>query len=284
MTSFWKFFKELFKQKNRTAYLIFLIQLAAAVVITVISIITGNLVVTNNDTLAGVRINTFTTIILGITFSFGGFSAIAQPIYLLITSWKNEKINRSQTWRLAAISDNKFYLANLLSSFASYIYLAVMQLIVVLLACGITYISSNNVQKGVAKIFYEMGRSHVEFDWGPGLRFLLELVILIILAGLAWYITISFYHFAYRSVMDFLPIKNKLVLFLVRLITLIVVIYLISQVVNVIINGLVTLIAWDSNDFSNSLGGAIIDFLIFNMIFGGLNMWLINSFVEAKEN
>lgn len=284
MTSFRKLFKELFKQKNKTAYLIFLLQLAAAIVITLISIVTGNLVVTDNNTLAGVKVNIFTAIVLGITFSFGGFSGIAEPVYLLMTSWKNEKINRSQTWRLAAISDGKFYLANLLSSFASYIYLAIMQVVVVILACGITYISSNNVRKGVAKIFHEMGRSHVEIDWGPGLRFLLELLLLIILAGLAWYIAISFYHFAYRSVMDFLPVNNKLVLFLVRLITLIVVIYLISQVVNVITNGLITLIAWDSNDFSNSLMGAIIDFLIFNLIFGGLNVWLINSFVEAKQN
>lgn len=284
MTSFGKFFKQLFKQKNRTVYLILAIQLIAAVIMTLIAIFSGSLYINDDPTMAGVKVNYFTTTIFGIVGAFLVFSVIAEPVYLLMTSWRNEKINRSQTWRLAPISDSKFYLANTLSSFASYVYLAVAQIIISLIAALLCYVSSANVRKGVAKMCYEISKESPNANWGTFYGDLAEVCILVFLAGLLWYVMISFYHFAYRSVMDFLPANSKFVLLLVKLITLVVVIYLFSQIVAVTTTSMINLASWSNGKFDNSLINAIVEFLIFDLIFGGLNLWLINKFVEAKQN
>ena len=50
-----------------------------------------------------------------------------------ITPLQSEKFNRSQTWRLAAISDGQFYLDNVLSTFVSFIYFIVLEFVTVMI-------------------------------------------------------------------------------------------------------------------------------------------------------
>ncbi len=280
MTSFGTFFRELFKEKSKSTYLVYLIQLAAAVVVTLLMMFNGDLFSSNRSQLAGVNVNGFCVFIISIVATFLGFSLLAEPIYLLMTSYRNEKINRSQTWRLVPMSDTKIYLCNTLSSFASYIYLGILQLLTSLIGGFLVYIGSGNVRKGVAEMFDELAKHGANANWGQFWLFMFEFFVLAILIGLFWYVVVSFYHFTYRAIIDFLPQSNKFILFLIRAAVLIIVIILVYQVIAKFSQ------LFDVLDISNEamLGTAILEFFIFDLLFGGLNLWLIDKFVEAKQN
>lgn len=283
MTNFWTVFKTLFKEKSKSTYLVFGIQALAVIAILVISAFSGTDL--SNAQIAEVKV----PVLIGIIdlFCAGMFTSsfIAEPVYLLMTSWKNEKVNRSQTWRLTPISDSQFYIANTVSSLASYIYLGILQLAVGLVAALLTYLSSSDIRKGVAIALNEIQKPGHTLDINWFACF--EMVIAVILVGLFWYIIVSFYHFVTRSVIDFLPAtNNKFILFIVRVITLIAVIYVLYWVIRAVSelgNPLYAVLG--SDDFSTgSVGVVVIMLLIFDAIFGGLNLWLFNKFVEAKQN
>lgn len=279
MTSFGTFFRELFKEKSKSTYLVYLIQLAAAVV-TVFLLMFNEHLSYVDTTMAGVKVNNFVAFIDSMIVTFLVFSVFAEPIYLLMTSWYNEKINRSQTWRLVPMSDTKIYLCNTLSSFASYIYLGILQLLTALIGAILTYICSSNVRKGIPQMFRDFAEHNANANWGQFWLFMFEFFVLAILIGLFWYVVVSFYHFTYRAIIDFLPQSNKFILFLIRAAVLIIVIILVYQVIAKFSQ------LFDVLDISNEamLGTAILEFFIFDLLFGGLNLWLIDKFVEAKQN
>lgn len=274
MTSFGTLFRQLFLQKSRSAYLIFGIQFLAAVVLTILTLGSAGL---NNPKIDQTAINTVAAAFLTFIVLFLMLCFLTAPVYLVMTSWKNEKINRDQTWRLIPISSGKFYLSNTLSSFAAYIYLEIMQLVLMLVGFFGVYLASSEVRKGVSEVIAEATNNNADYGM------LVEYLIIGLLLNLFWYVMISFYHFLSRSVIDFLPTaSNRFVIFIIRVLVLVVVIYALYFVSI----GLSDLFIHPLTDPGESfeLLMTIVIFILFNVIFGGLNVLLINKFVEAKTD
>lgn len=212
MTSFGTLFRQLFLQKSRSAYLIFGIQFLAAFVLTILTLGSAGL---NNPKIDQTAINTVAAAFLTFIVLFLMLCFLTAPVYLVMTSWKNEKINRDQTWRLIPISSGKFYLSNTLSSFAAYIYLEIMQLVLMLVGFFGVYLASSEVRKGVSEVIAEATNNNAEYGM------LVEYLIIGLLLNLFWYVMISFYHFLSRSVIDFLPTaSNRFVIFIIRVLVL----------------------------------------------------------------
>ena len=274
MTSFGTLFRQLFLQKSRSAYLIFGIQFLAAFVLTILTLGSAGL---NNPKIDQTAINTVAAAFLTFIVLFLMLCFLTAPVYLVMTSWKNEKINRDQTWRLIPISSGKFYLSNTLSSFAAYIYLEIMQLVLMLVGFFGVYLASSEVRKGVSEVIAEATNNNAEYGM------LVEYLIIGLLLNLFWYVMISFYHFLSRSVIDFLPTaSNRFVIFIIRVLVLVVVIYALYFVSI----GLSDLFIHPLTDPGESfeLLMTIVIFILFNVIFGGLNVLFINKFVEAKTD
>lgn len=274
MTSFGTLFRQLFLQKSRSAYLIFGIQFLAAFVLTILTLGSAGL---NNPKIDQTAINTVAGAFLTFIVLFLMLCFLTAPVYLVMTSWKNEKINRDQTWRLIPISSGKFYLSNTLSSFAAYIYLEIMQLVLMLVGFFGVDLASSEVRKGVSEVIAEATNNNADYGM------LVEYLIIGLLLNLFWYVMISFYHFLSRSVIDFLPTaSNRFVIFIIRVLVLVVVIYALYFVSI----GLSDLFIHPLTDPGESfeLLMTIVIFILFNVIFGGLNVLLINKFVEAKTD
>lgn len=254
--------------------MIFGIQFLAAFVLTILTLGSAGL---NNPKIDQTAINTVAAAFLTFIVLFLMLCFLTAPVYLVMTSWKNEKINRDQTWRLIPISSGKFYLSNTLSSFAAYIYLEIMQLVLMLVGFFGVYLASSEVRKGVSEVIAEATNNNAEYGM------LVEYLIIGLLLNLFWYVMISFYHFLSRSVIDFLPTaSNRFVIFIIRVLVLVVVIYALYFVSI----GLSDLFIHPLTDPGESfeLLMTIVIFILFNVIFGGLNVLLINKFVEAKTD
>lgn len=281
MTSFWTLFKEFFKQKSKPAYLIFAIQAAAALVTIIMTMFSAGSM--HNPQMFGEKTNVALACFLSFIVVFLGYSFIADFAYLIITSRSNEKINRSQTWRLVPMSDGKMYICNTLSSFVSLIYLVIMQAIVGLIGGLVMYASSNKLRKEVAWVIHHEATVDHWQDVNFGDFFLL--LLFMILLGLLWYVIISFLHFTTRAVIDFLPFtSNKFVIFLIRAVVLIAVIYVLSKGINFIDEIGNNPFFLTNDTFASDIGVGVIELLIINIVLGALNYLLIDKFVEAKQN
>lgn len=280
MTKSWTLFKQLFKQKSKSVYLLIIIQLIAAFVITAFGIFNSGEM--NHAEFIGVAMHNKLLIYM-ITFVIGFLvlSIFTSFAYFIMTSWKNEKINQSQTWQLIPINSEKLYIINTLSSFLSFIYLCVLQALVGIIGAIIFYVGSNEFRKGIAELITVMNKEHVwsQIDW----KLICEEAVLVLLLGLAWYITVSFYHFITRTIIDFLPDKAaRLTAIIVRVVMLVLVIWLLIQFLNI------TSAMYESRfintNFGTDMEAAVVDFLLFDIIFGGINIVLFKKFVEAKGN
>lgn len=284
MTSFGTLFSEFFKEKSKTTYAVYFVQLGAALISVIIGSIAGHSFDVNDALMAGVPVNGLVVFIISLCASFLSFSVFAEPIYLIMTSRRNEKINRSQTWRLVPTSDTKFYLSNTLSSYASYLYLAILQLVTALLGFILTYAFSANVRKAFAKMMRQGTRYTTGLDWKEFWLIMAEFLALIILIGLLWYLIVSLYNFASRAIIDFLPASNHFVLFLVKAVVWIVITVLLYQIIARTVGLFNVFFGYANLSDIQGMGVAILELFIFNLLFAGLNLWLINHFVEAKQN
>lgn len=279
MTTFGNFFRRFFYQKSRAAYLIYLVQLGASLIITLLGFLTTDFNF-NDAAIGDEHISGLATFFLSWLMIFAMFAFFAEPICILMTSFRNERINRAQTWRLLPISDSGFYLANTLSSFCVFVYLALLQFVTVHLAFGLTYVSDGHVRAAFGRFL-----SGAEAENFPDDFWLLVLstAILLVLFGLLWYVIVSFYHFAYRSILDFLPWTNKIWLFLVRLFTLIIVVLSINQILTSAFH-LFSYWGMETGYALADLQVAIGEIAVLVLIFSGLNIWLLHHFVEAKQD
>lgn len=285
MTTFGTLFSQLFKQKNKRAYLFLAFQLTAAIFTVVISFIASS---SNNLTTQiatgpngeAISINLFTNIILVFMLVFLGYSFLFDFGYLINTSMQTERVNRSQTWRLVPMKDGMIYITNTLSSFASFVYLAAMQAVIILLCLISSYASSNGIRTEIAKI---LRNEHFSIELGTFLNTFFSIICFILIVGLTWYIVVSFLHFTTRAVLDFLPASNnKLILFFIRLIIFIAVIFILRQVLGWIIQLITTPIFYD--DTASFLWEPVFSFTILSLILAIINYYLIDHWVEAKQN
>ena len=122
MTSFNTLFNRMFQEKSKSVYLIYLIQAFATLCFTIMMTVSAGghsqEVVVGN---ARESINPIVEFLFMFAVMMFMTSFIAAFVYWIVSSVKNERINRSQTWRLIPISDTKFLLSNFGTAFFTYI-------------------------------------------------------------------------------------------------------------------------------------------------------------------
>lgn len=281
MTSFNTLFNRMFQEKSRAVYLIYLIQAFSSLCFSLwmifsmrgepnVMMINGHREVTNHL----IAYLLIFGVMMFITSFFANF------VYWIISSVKNEKINRSQTWRLIPISDTKFLLSNFGTAFISYLWLIILEGITVAVTC-LPVLTVNEVRKNLSGFFEESHRLAVQ-DWWS----LLGALVLVILLGYAWYAIVSLINLSSRSIMDFLPNgSSKFIMFIVRVVIIIAIIWLLSKATTVVfgaISNFIPFLADGNNDLQMS--GTLVAFLLFDVVVTLIDILLLNKFVEAKQN
>lgn len=281
MTSFNTLFNRMFQEKSRTVYLIYLIQAFASLCFSVWMIISMkgdpnvvviNVVINGHHEVTNHLI--FYLLIFGVMMFITSF--FANFVYWIISSIKNEKINRSQTWRLIPISDTKFLLSNFGTAFISYLWLMILEGITVAVTC-LPVLTVNEVRKNFSRS-QQLGTQ----DWWG----LLGALVLVILLGYAWYAIVSLINLSSRSIMDFLPNgSSKFIMFIVRVVIILAIIWLLSKATTVVfgaIGNFIPFLVDGNNDLQMS--GTLVAFLLFDLVVTLIDILLLNKFVEAKQN
>lgn len=281
MTSFNTLFNRMFQEKSRTVYLIYLIQAFASLCFSVWMIISMkgdpnvvviNVVINGHHEVTNHLI--FYLLIFGVIMFITSF--FAYFVYWIISSIKNEKINRSQTWRLIPISDTKFLLSNFGTAFISYLWLMILEGITVAVTC-LPVLTVNEVRKNFSRS-QQLGTQ----DWWG----LLGALVLVILLGYAWYAIVSLINLSSRSIMDFLPNgSSKFIMFIVRVVIILAIIWLLSKATTVVFGAIGSFIPFlvdGNNDLQMS--GTLVAFLLFDVVVTLIDILLLNKFVEAEQN
>ncbi|WP_308554871.1 ABC transporter permease [uncultured Lactobacillus sp.] len=278
MTSFNTLFNRMFQEKSKAVYLIYLIQTFASLCFTLMmffstrgqdpQIVVGKARETVNPI---IEFLFMFAAMVAVTSVFAGF------VYWIISSVKNERINRSQTWRLIPISDTKFLLSNFGTALISYIWLQIIEIVTVVVASLPLLFASKEI-KG---LFQGSNHNISAQDWWQ----LLGGIVFVILLGYAWYAVVSLINLSSKSIMDFLPGgSSKALMFLVRLVVIVMVVWLLGYAGSVLFSvvGRFTPFALGNGDIQ--MGSTILGFLAFDVVITLIDILLLNKFVEAKQN
>ncbi len=266
----------MFQEKSKSVYLIYLIQAFASLCFTIMltfsarnqrpKLVFGS---THESTNIVVMFLLMFAIMMLIT------SFVANFVYWIISSVKNEKINRSQTWRLIPISDTKFLLSNFGTAFFSYIWLGVLETVTIIITSLPLLLSSNEIKEEIQRSNFNLNTQ----DWGQ----LLGSLMMMILLGYAWYAVVSLINLSSRSIMDFLPSgSSKALMFLVRLIIIIMVIWLLSYAASTMFSIIGQFTPFEFGDSNLGVGTTVLEFLAFDIVITLIDILLLNKFVEAK--
>ena len=276
MTSFNTLFNRMFQEKSKSVYLIFLIQAFASLCLTIIGFISGNGTpefVNRNDTrnvdLVVAFLAVFAVMMLITSF-------VADFVYWIVSSIKNEKINRSQTWRLIPVSDTKFLLGNFGTAFLTYIWLGILETVTILITL-LPMLSDQEVRKVLSHVSLNLS-AH---DWQE----MLASLGLIILIGYAWYAIVSLLNLASRSIIDFLPGgSSKVLTFIIRVVVIIAIIWILGHAASIIFSVLGEFSPFAVNNYDIDYATTLLQFLVFDVVITLIDIFLLNKFVEAKQN
>ncbi|WP_294878942.1 hypothetical protein [uncultured Lactobacillus sp.] len=201
-----------------------------------------------------------------------------------ITPLQSEKFNRSQTWRLAAISDGQFYLVNVLSTFVSFIYFIVLEFVTVMILLFSSYLTD----KPVVYFFRDLLKSilrnlDINVFW-----MILSTIVLAILSCFFLYFVIGFFNFASRAILDFVPANiNGAVVKVLHIFIIFGLIWFFFKIQNIFVYQVLLSVIHPTNyglNLSSSLPFAILANAISDLILLGSNIFLINHFYEATEH
>lgn len=114
MTSWWQLFKVFCKQKSKSVYLIFIFQLISSLAL----IIMAKPVNSNNfySDAGLIKVSNFSSFCLGLVGMIFMTTFLAEGVLGISTTIKNERFNKSKTWRLIPISNGGYFTANIASS------------------------------------------------------------------------------------------------------------------------------------------------------------------------
>lgn len=232
MTSFNTLFNRMFQEKSKSVYLIFLIQAFASLCFTIIGFVSENGTpefVNGKDT-SSVNVIVAFLAVFAVMMLITSF--IADFVYWIISSIKNEKINRSQTWRLIPVTDTKFLLSNFGTAFLTYIWLGILEAVTIIVTL-LPMLSDQDVRKAIGQASIHLSAR----DWQE----MLASLGLIILIGYAWYAIVSLLNLASRSIIDFLPGgSSKVLTFIIRVVVIIAIIWILGHAASIIFSVLET--------------------------------------------
>ena len=276
MTSFNTLFNRMFQEKSKSVYLIFLIQAFASLCLTIIVFVSGNGTpefVNGNDT-SNVNLVVAFLAVYAVMMLITSF--VADFVYWIVSSIKNEKINRSQTWRLIPVSDTKFLLGNFGTAFLTYIWLGILETVTILIAL-LPMLSDQEVRKVLSHVSLNLS-AH---DWQE----MLASLGLIILIGYAWYAIVSLLNLASRSIIDFLPGgSSKVLTFIIRVVVIIAIIWILGHAASIIFSVLGEFSPFAVNNYDIDYATTLLQFLVFDVVITLIDIFLLNKFVEAKQN
>lgn len=276
MTSFNTLFNRMFQEKSKSVYLIFLIQAFASLCLTIIVFVSGNGTpefVNGNDT-SNVNLVVAFLAVYAVMMLITSFAA--DFVYWIVSSIKNEKINRSQTWRLIPVSDTKFLLGNFGTAFLTYIWLGILETVTILITL-LPMLSDQEVRKVLSHVSLNLS-AH---DWQE----MLASLGLIILIGYAWYAIVSLLNLASRSIIDFLPGgSSKVLTFIIRVVVIIAIIWILGHAASIIFSVLGEFSPFAVNNYDIDYATTLLQFLVFDVVITLIDIFLLNKFVEAKQN
>lgn len=276
MTSFNTLFNRMFQEKSKSVYLIFLIQAFASLCLTIIVFVSGNGTpefVNGNDT-SNVNLVVAFLAVYAVMLLITSF--VADFVYWIVSSIKNEKINRSQTWRLIPVSDTKFLLGNFGTAFLTYIWLEILETVTILITL-LPMLSDQEVRKVLSHVSLNLS-AH---DWQE----MLASLGLIILIGYAWYAIVSLLNLASRSIIDFLPGgSSKVLTFIIRVVVIIAIIWILGHAASIIFSVLGEFSPFAVNNYDIDYATTLLQFLVFDVVITLIDIFLLNKFVEAKQN
>ena len=276
MTSFNTLFNRMFQEKSKSVYLIFLIQAFASLCLTIIGFVSGNGTpefVNENDT-SNVNLVVAFLAVYAVMMLITSF--VADFVYWIVSSIKNEKINRSQTWRFIPVSDTKFLLGNFGTAFLTYIWLGILETVTILITL-LPMLSDQEVRKVLSHVSLNLS-AH---DWQE----MLASLGLIILIGYAWYAIVSLLNLASRSIIDFLPGgSSKVLTFIIRVVVIIAIIWILCHAASIIFSVLGEFSPFAVNNYDIDYATTLLQFLVFDVVITLIDIFLLNKFVEAKQN
>lgn len=276
MTSFNTLFNRMFQEKSKSVYLIFLIQAFASLCLTIIVFVSGNGTpefVNGKDT-SNVNLVVAFLAVYAVMMLITSF--VADFVYWIVSSIKNEKINRSQTWRLIPVSDTKFLLGNFGTAFLTYIWLGILETVTILITL-LPMLSDQEVRKVLSHVSLNLS-AH---DWQE----MLASLGLIILIGYAWYAIVSLLNLASRSIIDFLPGgSSKVLTFIIRVVVIIAIIWILGHAASIIFSVLGEFSPFAVNNYDIDYATTLLQFLVFDVVITLIDIFLLNKFVEAKQN
>lgn len=276
MTSFNTLFNRMFQEKSKSVYLILLIQAFASLCLTIIVFVSGNGTpefVNGNDT-SNVNLVVAFLAVYAVMMLITSF--VADFVYWIVSSIKNEKINRSQTWRLIPVSDTKFLLGNFGTAFLTYIWLGILETVTILITL-LPMLSDQEVRKVLSHVSLNLS-AH---DWQE----MLASFGLIILIGYAWYAIVSLLNLASRSIIDFLPGgSSKVLTFIIRVVVIIAIIWILGHAASIIFSVLGEFSPFAVNNYDIDYATTLLQFLVFDVVITLIDIFLLNKFVEAKQN
>lgn len=271
MTNFGQLFKQMWSQKWKYLYLIFLINLFAVVFISVFALITKNynlfFFYSADHDLGHFWESNFINLTLLFDLAF-----------CATMCWQNEKINTSQTWHLIPVDDRKIYLANITSSLITCGVFFFLQQVV----NSILLIPTQGMQS-LAYVFQGFGLYPRTF---PGIInssqtsfiFYWFFIVLIILSI---YFFVSLINFVSKIISDELPFKSTLwIRLLIIAILVIAGVYLASIILPHLENFI------DAKQRTLQIYDPVwLDdiFLVgINIVVGLLDLWLVKKWIEPK--
>lgn len=276
MTSFNSLFGRFFVKKAKNAYSLLILQVIGALAFSVCGLIIGT---------GGFYefLNLYTELLPDWLMGFLILSFFCIIYFFIYMAVKNERLSHNQTWRLAATSDSKFYLANSLSSFVTFIYFIVLDIIV----AGILFYFSYQIDQKFKSSWQKMIKQlNPAFDVNT-VHFIINIIILVMLCCFFLSLLISFLNFASKAIMDYLPsFSSRLLVSFFHLIIVIIIAMLFARMemffANQLMGNILNLLNFKPAYDSNLLYANIIISIV-NLILLGVNIFLFDYFYEADE-
>lgn len=276
MTSFNSLFGRFFVKKAKNAYSLLILQVIGALAFSVCGLLIGT---------GGFYefLNLYTELLPDWLMGFLILSFFCIIYFFIYMAVKNERLSHNQTWRLAATSDSKFYLANSLSSFVTFIYFIVLDIIVAGILFYFSYQIDQNFKSSWKKMIKQL---NPVFDVNT-VHFIINIIILVMLCCFFLSLLISFLNFASKAIMDYLPsFSSRLLVSFFHLIIVIIIAMLFARMemffANQIMGNILNLLNFKPAYDSNLLYANIIISIV-NLILLGVNIFLFDYFYEAYE-
>ncbi|MDQ7937935.1 ABC transporter permease [Lactiplantibacillus sp. WILCCON 0030] len=258
MTKFSSLFKAMSGSKFRSIHILMLLELAAVAVSSIWTLIQGNF---NSGTLF---------------YAVMGWSVIPSLVSFVLLAVRNEQAFTRDTFRLAPIKDSLFYAANLLSTFVSFLYLLVLQAVLMLLTALIGWSTLSPIYDDLQTNLQlsTVGSNPIGVCLGM-------LAIMLVIYLLAWS-TVSLVHLITSAASNYLPrarqrLVNGIVYVIMIILTFRVVSFLMGQV------------AWISTSLmggntTSSWWVGVTIMLIIIVVETVANIFLLNKWVETTAN